>query len=101
MTRLLVFIAGMLVVSCDSAPAPVPREAPAAPLNTTEVARRQLPQSITVGGTVQPRAAAVISSRMVAPITSVVVVAGDRVNAGQVLPVLHGRDQDAQARLLV
>lgn len=53
---------------------------------------------IEVGGLVQPRSSALLTSRLMAPVREVRVSPGDRVRQGQVLVTLDDRDLQAQAR---
>lgn len=53
---------------------------------------------IEIGGIVQPRTSALVTSRLMAPVREVRVSPGDRVRQGQVLVTLDARDLQAQAR---
>jgi RND family efflux transporter MFP subunit len=53
---------------------------------------------VDVGGIVQPRTSALVTSRLMAPVREVRVAPGDRVRQGQVLVTLDARDLQAQAR---
>jgi RND family efflux transporter MFP subunit len=62
------------------------------------VQRGDAPRLFDAGGVVRAQTTAVITSRLLAPVLDVRVVAGDRVRAGQVLVRLDDRDLAAQAR---
>ncbi|MCC7123546.1 MAG: efflux RND transporter periplasmic adaptor subunit [Acidobacteria bacterium] len=64
---------------------------------TAVAAADDWPASYEAGGVVRARNVAVLSSRVVAPVTAVHVVAGDRVRRGQRLVSLDGRELDAHA----
>ena len=62
---------------------------------TVRVDMTDLPSAFEAGGIVRARATALIASRVMAPITTVRVRAGDRVKRGAVLVTLEARDVDA------
>lgn len=53
---------------------------------------------VEIGGLVQPRTSALVTSRLMAPVREVRVSPGDRVRQGQVLVTLDDRDLQAQVR---
>ncbi len=70
----------------------------AAVMVTTAVAAvEDWPAAYEAGGVVRARNVAVLSSRVVAPVTAVHVAAGDRVRRGQLLVSLDGRELHAHA----
>lgn len=62
------------------------------------VERASRPETFEAGGVVRARTTAVVTSRIMAPVEAVLVSAGDRVRAGQVLARLDGRDLGAEQR---
>jgi biotin carboxyl carrier protein len=66
-------------------------------VTTAPAATVEWPVLYEAGGVVRARHLAVVSSRVVAPVTEVRVQAGDRVRRGQVLAVLDGRELQAHA----
>ena len=71
------------------------RQAPARTpiaVTTARAAQADAAERLEAGGVVAAKASAVVSSRMVAPILSVRVRAGDRVRTGDVLVTLDARD---------
>ena len=95
----LVLFVGLSQIACtgqragnmDAAPPPVA-------VSTALLAMTDLDETFETGGTVQARAAAIVTSRILAPILEVRTSPGDRVRAGQVLIVLDGRDFGARTR---
>jgi RND family efflux transporter MFP subunit len=99
------FVAGAsaLLVSITLAACSAPRET-AAPDTGTPIAVTVAPVAMTAiadateaGGVVQARTTATLTARILAPVSEIRVVPGDRVHAGQVLVVLDGRDLSAGA----
>jgi multidrug efflux pump subunit AcrA (membrane-fusion protein) len=86
----------VLSAACESPP---PRstaeERPPVSVATVCVDMTDLPSAFEAGGIVRARATALIASRVMAPITTVHVHAGDRVKRGAVLVTLDARDADA------
>jgi RND family efflux transporter MFP subunit len=68
------------------------------PVNTARVSFEQAAERLEAGGVVAAAQSAMLSARLVAPVVEVRVKAGDRVNAGDVLLTLDGRDVADQAR---
>src|SRR5579871_5644041 len=71
---------------------------PAVPVRTAEVSAEQWPDAYEATGTVRARAAAVLSSRVMAYVRQVAVQVGDRVREGQELITLDAQDLDAGVR---
>jgi multidrug efflux pump subunit AcrA (membrane-fusion protein) len=67
-------------------------------VSTALIAMTDLDETFETGGTVQARTAAIVTSRILAPVLEVRVAPGDRVRTGQVLVVLDGRDFGARTR---
>jgi RND family efflux transporter MFP subunit len=65
-------------------------------LMSSRAAIEEVASSFEAGGVVRPRVTALISSRVMAPITQVHVRAGDRVRRGSVLVTLDTRDTQAE-----
>lgn len=95
----LLFGAGVVTLAACDSPAETPAEkaavSVAASLGRVEVV--DWPSTHEAGGVVRARQVAVVSSRVVAPVVSVHVTAGDRVTRGQVLIRLDAREVAAQA----
>jgi RND family efflux transporter MFP subunit len=91
-----------LVASAMSACAPrleAPRDADAPlPVAIAVVTMADQPAVLDVGGIVQARATAHVTSRILAPVREVRVAPGDRVRAGDVLVVLDADQLGAEAR---
>ncbi|MEZ5284262.1 MAG: efflux RND transporter periplasmic adaptor subunit [Vicinamibacterales bacterium] len=85
------------LAACQAAPEPPAAEA-GDPIDArlVRVETVQWPTSYEAGGVVRARQTAVLSSRVLAPVTEVRVSAGDRVSRGQTLVVLDSRELDAQ-----
>src|SRR5688572_3644816 len=64
-----------------------------APVRLTDVV-----ETFEAGGVVEARTTAIVTARILAPVSEVRVAPGDVVRAGQVLVVLAARDLDAHAR---
>jgi RND family efflux transporter MFP subunit len=88
-------VSTMLIGACREAPPP--RESAAAPIavSTAAVTSDTLTSSVEAGGVVTARTTAVIASRIMAPVATVHVRAGDRVRRGTPLVTLDGRELDA------
>lgn len=85
-----------LGAACGSPPAPrsaAPASTPS--LATAAAELTKLASPVEAGGVVRARGTAVIASRLMAPITDVRVLAGDRVRRGDVLVRLDARDLSA------
>lgn len=83
--------------SSDHAPAPSAERAPVT-VQVEVVHAGATAPVVDVGGLVQPRTSALVTSRLMAPVREVRVSPGDRVRQGQVLVTLDDRDLQAQAR---
>lgn len=98
MRRALLLCTVAAAASCGP-PAEHAAEAPAAVnVRTATAAMQSLPRHVEVGGVIQARATASLSSRIVAPVESIAAMAGSRVRAGQPVIRLDGRDLEAYAR---
>lgn len=90
--------AGLVTLAACQAPGEKPEEtamaAIAASLGRVEAV--DWPATYEAGGVVRARQVAVVSSRVVAPVVEVRVMAGDRVTRGQVLIQLDAREVGAQ-----
>ncbi len=88
------------VSACGSSDSPATQATRDPPLavTTTAAALAEVPERLEAGGIVAAGASAVVTSRVVAPVTEMRVRAGDRVRAGQVLVVLDDGAIGAQAR---
>jgi len=96
MRVLLPFVLLAFAVGCSQPDRAREAPAPARQVTIERAALQSLPQVIEAGGVVQARTTAVITSRIVSPVLSVLVLPGDRVRAGQPLVRLDARDLDAQ-----
>lgn len=65
---------------------------------TVVVARANLPEPFEAGGVIRANTTATVTSRILAPVEQVLVKAGDRVRAGQVLARLDSRNFGAEER---
>lgn len=65
------------------------------PVSLSPVRTRDLPASFETGGIVRARLTATLASRVMAPVTAIHVVAGDRVRRGQALVDLDAREMRA------
>lgn len=77
---------------------PAPAESAAAeelPVAASQVTTRDLPVYFETGGIVRARLTATLASRVMAPVTAIHVVAGDRVRRGQALVDLDAREMRA------
>ncbi len=95
-------VVGLAAVVMAACARPVPQPArgidAAVPVEVTTVRQSESPNTIEVGGTIQGRASAVVSARMLGMVTDVAVLAGTSVRAGQLLVRLDDRDVGAVAR---
>ena len=91
---LLALASGACTGSASHAPEPA-HAAAALPVATTQVATSDLPAYSETGGIVRARLTATVASRVMAPVTIVHVVAGDRVRRGQPLVELDAREMRA------
>ena len=88
----------LLTAAC-AGEAPLPAtDIPPTPVATVRAELVELPSTFEAGGIVRARTTAAIASRLVAPVVSVRVRAGDHVRRGALLIVLEGRETTA-ARL--
>ena len=76
-------------------------ESPAIDVTVAAVTAADLPQVYEAGGVVRARTTAAITSRLLAPVTVVLVAPGETVHEGQVLVRLDDRDLSAQQRRAV
>jgi len=91
--------AGLVAAAaCGSAGRDQRPAVPAVAVRTVRAETRTIAERLEAGGTVAATEAALVTSRIVAPVLSVHVRAGDRVHAGDVLLTLDGRNLAAQAR---
>jgi len=92
-------LAVVLSFGCRSTPPSESTDRATTPVvvSIARVAAVDLPSRIEAGGVVQAAATAVITSRVLAPIQSVQVRAGDRVTRGQTLVTLDARELSANA----
>ncbi len=90
------FIAAATAGACSQATESTPHEQ-AAPLEvtTTTAVMTDRPSTFETGGIVRARLSATIASRVMAPVTAVHVVAGDRVRRGAPLVELDAREMRA------
>ena len=97
--RAAIALASSLGVAACSGAAPA-SDAPAAaiPVTVASAAMADVADTFEAGGVVQAQTTATLTARILAPVTDVRAVAGDRVRAGQVLVVLDARDLAAHAR---
>ena len=88
------------MAGCSVAPAAAEADDGGPPIAVLTVAasRTDVATPIESGGVVQPRTAAVIAARLLAPVREVRAVPGDRVRKGQTLVVLEGGELAAAAR---
>jgi RND family efflux transporter MFP subunit len=97
--HLVTLLAGALgIAACSHAPgrdAADPR--PPVAVQTATLAVADVAEAFETGGVIAARTTATLTSRVLAPVAAVRVVAGDRVRAGQVLVVLDSRDLAARA----
>jgi HlyD family secretion protein len=67
-------------------------------VRTLTLAAREIAEPLEAGGVVTARQTATVASRVLAPVATVRVTAGDRVKAGDVLVTLDARDATARSR---
>ena len=94
---LSVTLLAALASACSSPPREATPEAAPIAVSTARVESSDLSASFEAGGVLAARLTAVISSRVLAPITDVRVRAGDRVRRGQLLIQLDARESQARA----
>src|SRR5262245_32898239 len=82
----------MFSAGCVPTPHQTQEESAAVPVATLRVTTADLPSTFEAGGVVRARSTAIISSRVMAPITQVHVKPGDRVRRGMTLVTLDARD---------
>lgn len=102
MTRLLLWLpasAALLVVAaCGSPAGKPPTPAPVIAVRTVPAAMKDMADRLEAGGVVAASESAVVSSRILAPVMTVHVRAGDPVHAGDLLVALDARDVAAHVR---
>ena len=91
------FAAAALTVACAAAPPPSKVDAPPVTVSFGRAATADRPSPFEAGGVVRARTTAVIASRVMAPITDVLVRPGDHVKRGAPLVRLDGRDLTASS----
>lgn len=100
MKTIAMILSAMLLIGCSNQPKETSADAKTAPVpvQTVVVAQETWPAVYEATGTVRPRIAAVLSSKVMGYVREVRVNAGDRVREGQTLVVLDARDLDASYR---
>ena len=93
----IAFALSSLLAACAHPSDKTTAEATAVTVATSRVTLDAWPSQVEAGGVLRARLAAVISSRMLAPIVAVSVRAGDRVTRGQTLIVLDAAEPRANA----
>ena len=88
---------GSLASACASRAHEPAASTPAISVATSRVTLGEWPSKVEAGGVLRARQTAVVSSRILAPILTVSVRAGDRVSRGQPLVVLDGAELRANA----
>ncbi|HSC26620.1 MAG TPA: efflux RND transporter periplasmic adaptor subunit [Vicinamibacterales bacterium] len=91
-----VFAAGLAVAACGPSPRDQPAERSAVSAVLETVHASDMADVLDAGGSIRSRTVAVLSSRILAPVVAIHVVAGDRVRAGQPLVVLEDRALQAE-----
>ena len=84
----LLLLTPVLLMGCSHESQPVQAATPTAHAQLVKVTPQQIPQSIRTSGTVHAKETAMISAQMPGTIRQVLVQAGDRVRAGQLLIAL-------------
>jgi RND family efflux transporter MFP subunit len=94
----LVLGAALVGAGCSAATSDAPERAAAAPITVTvdRVVETEVPSYAEAGGVVRARATALVASRVMAPIVTVTVKAGDRVRRGATLITLDARELSAR-----
>ena len=87
-TSLFVLIPVLLAVGCSSGSKPAPQAPVSVQARVVKSVKQQAPQLVWSNGTVHAKESAEISAQVPEPIRQVLVEAGDRVRAGQLLVVL-------------
>jgi RND family efflux transporter MFP subunit len=96
---LALLIAAPILTSCgDHEPRRASAAVPAVPVQTTIVTEPEWPEVYEATGTIRARAAAVISSKVMAHVQDVNIRVGDHVRQGQMLATLDSRDLEANLR---
>jgi RND family efflux transporter MFP subunit len=92
--------AALLAAACGHSRTEPPAESasPTVSAPTVTVVRADLAEPFEAGGVVRAKTTAAVTSRIMAPVEQVLVAAGDRVRAGQLLARLDARDLGAQQR---
>lgn len=85
-------VAAALAAGCAATPPKSKVDAPPVTVSLGRAAVAELPSSFEAGGVVRARSTAVIASRVMAPITDVLVRPGDRVRRGAPLVRLDARE---------
>lgn len=98
MKRLIPLCLLLSVSACGDAADSVPAGEARLSLGTFQVVRQSVPGVFEAGGVVRAHATAAIASRILAPVVAVLVSPGDRVQPGQRLIVLDGREHEANTR---
>ena len=84
----LLLLTPVLLMGCSHESQPVQAATPTAQAQLVKTTQQQMPQSIRTSGTVHAKETAIISAQMPGTIRQVLVQAGDRVRAGQLLIAL-------------
>ena len=84
----LLLLTPVLLMGCSHESQPVQAATPTAQAQLVKATQQQMPQSIRTSGTVHAKETAIISAQMPGTIRQVLVQAGDRVRAGQLLIAL-------------
>ena len=84
----LLLLTPLLLMGCSHESQPVQAATPTAQAQLVKTTQQQMPQSIRTSGTVHAKETAIISAQMPGTIRQVLVQAGDRVRAGQLLIAL-------------
>ncbi len=84
----LLLLTPVLLLGCSHDSQPAQAAAPTAQAQMVKTTEQQIPQSIRTSGTVHAKETAMISAQMPGTIRQVLVQAGDRVRAGQLLIAL-------------
>ena len=84
----LLLLTPVLLMGCSHESQPVQAATPTAQAQVVKATQQQMPQSIRTSGTVHAKETAMISAQMPGTIRQVLVQAGDRVRAGQLLIAL-------------
>jgi len=91
----IVLLLAGTAAACGTDKTEVAQAQQAITVTTVAAGHMEIPEAIEVGGTVRARTVAVLTSRIMGQVRSVLVEPGARVRGGQVLAVLDGREMDA------